>query len=427
MANTPTTQSDQPAFDTGNPLEGTAYSGLSSGASLIGEEEIALLTQVLQKRAINRDWSPECQNMALTFEQEFAAKIGTSYALAVTSGTAALKVALVAAGVGPGDEVICPAWTFIASPGSVVMVGAVPTFAEIDESLAMDPEDLENRVTPHTKAIMPVHLSGVACRMDRIMEIARKHGLKVVEDCAQSCGTIYKGKRVGAWGDLGAFSLQISKVITSGEGGVVTTDDPLLYERAVRYHDQGGFIARNRWPDFETQLDEVVGDNYRVTELTGAVALAQVRKLDGIVARLRGWYLRFKETVEAIDGLRLRDVNDDDGHFGLRWSLVFDDVETRERFEDALRAEGLKPSCPYGRKPIYLRENLMNKRAPSEGLNPWKNPAYKGNIEYREGLCPKTEEILQRALMVAGPNVRYTEEEIERVLTAIKTAAKKAL
>jgi 8-amino-3,8-dideoxy-alpha-D-manno-octulosonate transaminase len=172
--------------------------------------------------------------------------MGTRYALAVATGTGAMDTAMAALEVGPGDEVILPAWTFVSCYNTIVLSGALPVFAEVDESFNIDPADIEHRITPQTKAIMVVHLRGVAADMDPIMAVARKHGVKVFEDAAQSMGSTYKGRAVGSIGDIGMFSLQITKPIAAGEGGVVVTNDPALYERAVRYHDVGGLRPYTR-------------------------------------------------------------------------------------------------------------------------------------------------------------------------------------
>ena len=175
----------------------------------------------------------------LQFEKAYAAHIGVKYAIGVTSGTTALYTAMAALEIGPGDEVILPAWTWYADYDAVVLCGALPVFVEIDESLAMDPKEIEAKITPRTKAIVPSHLQGGVADMDAILEIARKHKLRVVEDCAQCCGGRYKGKYVGSIGDMGINSFQLSKTITAGEGGAVTTNDPELFERAFRFHDVG--------------------------------------------------------------------------------------------------------------------------------------------------------------------------------------------
>ncbi|MBI2951703.1 DegT/DnrJ/EryC1/StrS family aminotransferase [bacterium] len=413
-----------PSFaDAHTPVRNTPSGRLNSGASMLDEEETQEVLAVIKSRSLSRDYGPDCLDTVLRFEQGFAEKVGARYALAVTSGTAALKVALVAAGVGPGHEVIVPCCTFIATPGAVVLAGAVPVFAEVDESLTMDPEDVERKVTPRTRAILPVHLSGVPCRMDRIVEVARRHNLRVVEDCAQSCGTAYRGRQIGAWGDLGAFSLQFSKVITSGEGGAITSSDPDLYERAVRYHDQGSFRERGRFPGFSPRLGAFVGENYRMNELTGAVALRQLAKLDGIAKTLRARYRRFREEVSDLP-LRPRPVNDEEGHLGARWGLAFEDAETCARFAKALREEGLSPGLAYGGEPVYMQPQILNRATATPEGNPWRSPLYEGDVTYGRGLCPRSEDILKRVLLIASINPRYTERDVDDIVGAVRRAAK---
>ncbi|RLG98512.1 glutamine--scyllo-inositol aminotransferase, partial [Candidatus Bathyarchaeota archaeon] len=206
------------AIEGGKPVREKPLRGGWPGAMMIGEEEKKAVLEVLESKSLFRYYGPNPKYKVAQFEKEFAEFIGTRYALAVTSGTAALNVGIAALEVGPGDEVIVPAITFIASAGAVACQRAVPIFAEVDYSLGLDPEDVEKKITERTKAIMPVHLQGVPCRMDELMEIAEKHGLKVIEDCAQAAGAKYKGRRVGSIGDVGAFSLQLNKLITCGDG-----------------------------------------------------------------------------------------------------------------------------------------------------------------------------------------------------------------
>ena len=396
---------------------------LHPGASMLDEEEVQEVLAVIKSRSLSRDYGPDRLDMVSRFEQEFANKVGSNYALAVTSGTAALKVALVAAGVGPGDEVIVPPVTFIATPGSVVILGAVPIFCEVDESMTMDPEDIESKITPRTRAIFPVHLWGTPCRMDRIMEVAKKHNLKVIEDCAQSTGATFKGRPIGTWGDLGAFSMQFGKIITSGEGGVLVSEDAELYERAVRYHDQGSFREKTRFPGFTPKLDPFVGENFRVSELTGAVALTQLRKIDQIVNGLRERFNQFKEGIEDIPGVRIRPTNDDDGHLGVHWDLIFDDAETCARFSDAMRAHGHSTALGYGASPVYMRPQILNQKTASPQANPWESPAYEGDAKYGKGLCPRTEDLLRRVLLITSVNPWYPEGKVDELIDAVRKAA----
>src|SRR5215471_14298289 len=215
------------------------------GPQYYDEKEQQQLKDVLTSRRPFRWYGPgkEPPMKVATFEKEFAARIGTRYSLAVTSGTAALQCAMAALQIGPGDEVILPAWTWHSCYNAIVLTGALPVFAEIDESFNIDPSDLESKITPQTKAILAAHLQGNPCDMDRIMPIAQKHGIRVLEDCAQSIGASYKGRPVGCIGDIAIYSLQVNKTITAGEGGAVVTNDPALFEGASRFHDLGQFRA----------------------------------------------------------------------------------------------------------------------------------------------------------------------------------------
>jgi 8-amino-3,8-dideoxy-alpha-D-manno-octulosonate transaminase len=212
------------------------------GAYWFGEEEIEAVMEVMKGGYLFRYGSendPKFLHKVSSLEKEFAKYTGVEFALATSSGTASLLASAIALGLKPGDEIIVPAYTFVASYSSMLFAGLVPVLAEIDESLTLDADDIERRITPRTKAIMPVHMLGNPCNMDKIMKVAVKHNLLVLEDCCQAAGATYKGKKVGSIGNIGAFSLNIFKTINSGDGGLVTTDDSALYEVAFGVHDQG--------------------------------------------------------------------------------------------------------------------------------------------------------------------------------------------
>ncbi|MDP3442172.1 MAG: aminotransferase class I/II-fold pyridoxal phosphate-dependent enzyme, partial [Ignavibacteria bacterium] len=205
------------------------------GAYWFGKEEMEAVMEVMQSGYLFRYGSendPKFLHKVSTLETEFAQYCGAKHALATSSGTSSLLVSLIALGLKPGDEVIVPAYTFIATYSACIFAGLVPVLAEIDESLSLDPDDIEHRITPRTKAIMPVHMLGNPCNMDRIMQIARKHNLLVLEDSCQATGASYKGEKIGTIGDIGAFSLNLFKTINSGDGGLVVTNNQKLYERA---------------------------------------------------------------------------------------------------------------------------------------------------------------------------------------------------
>ncbi|MGH7752650.1 MAG: DegT/DnrJ/EryC1/StrS family aminotransferase, partial [Gemmatimonadales bacterium] len=289
---------DKLAIDGGTPVRSAPLLPGWPGGLLIGEEERRAVLDVLNSQSLFRHYGPHPRHKAAQFEQAFAAAMLTKHALGVTSGTAALITALAALGIGPGDEVIVPTYTWIATVSAVLVHGAVPVFVDIDESLTMDPGAVEAAITPQTAAIVPVHMRGAGADLDPILALAGRRGLVVLEDAAQAVGGKYRGKRLGTLGSFGAYSLQFHKTITTGEGGMVVTRDTGLFERAVRYHDQGSMRME--------ELDElipagnplVIGVNFRITELTAAVGLAQLPKMDGIIERMRGHKARI------IDGVR---------------------------------------------------------------------------------------------------------------------------
>ena len=270
------------------------------GAYFFGEEERKELLDVMETGYLSRygkEDDPMFKHKVVTFEKEFAKYIGTRNAVAVNGGTGALITSLAALGIGPGDEVIVPGYTFIASISSIIYAKAIPILAEIDESLNIDPKDIRKKITKRTKAVMPVHMLGNPCDMDNIMEIAEEFGLYVVEDSCQALGATYKGKKLGSIGDIGAFSLNNNKTITTGDGGVVVIDDDNLYERAFGFHDQGHKPYRM---GLEIGHRSLIGMNLRINELTGAVALAQLRKTDNIISMLRDKKRKLKNAFQEI-------------------------------------------------------------------------------------------------------------------------------
>jgi len=297
------------------------------GAYWIGEEEKAQVLEVMESGHVSRYGDlddPKYKQKVLTFEKEFAAFCGARYCQATSSGTSTLLISLSAIGVGEGDEVIVPTYTFIASYGAPIFLGAVPVLAEIDDSLCLDPEDIEHRITPRTKAIMPVHIIGNPCDMDPIMDIADRHGIPVIEDACQACGASYKGKSVGRFGRMGGFSLNIFKTITAGDGGMLITDDEELYEHAFGLQDQGHKKMGGR---LGACPPSILGLNFRINELTGALALAQVRKLADILTALRARKAKLKAQISDIPGVACRRLNDEEGECATVLTVIFDSAD----------------------------------------------------------------------------------------------------
>ncbi|MGE5567980.1 MAG: DegT/DnrJ/EryC1/StrS family aminotransferase [Rhodospirillales bacterium] len=353
-----------------------------------------------------------------TFEREFAARMQTKYALAVTSGTAALQTALAALGIGPGDEVILPAWTWHSCFNTIVHAGALPVFAEIDESFNIDPDDIEGKITPRTKLIMAVHLQGNPCDMDRVLAVARRRGIKVLEDCAQSVGASYKGRPLGSMGDIAIYSLQLNKTITAGEGGAVATSDPLLFERAARFHDLGNFHAVHEKVVGKRQGDWFIGTNFRMSEFTGGVLLAQLRKLDTIVGAVRANARQVYEGIQGLEGLRLRLRPDPAGELGSAVFLKFRSKELRDRYIEAMKAEGVPAAPPGGSVILPVLPHIINKVTVHPDWPSFTSERGRA-IRYGPECCPRTLDILGRFAGVAMDPM-FTARDIADVVTAIR-------
>ncbi|HUI72646.1 MAG TPA: DegT/DnrJ/EryC1/StrS family aminotransferase [Spirochaetia bacterium] len=354
------------------------------GAYLFGDEERKEVLDVLSTGYLSRYGSeddPRFKQKVVTLEREFAKKIGVRHALATNGGTSSLMAALVALGVGRGDEVIVPGYTFVASISAIIAVGGTPVLAEIDESLTIDPADVERRLTGRTKVIMPVHMLGNPADLDRIMGLARAHSVPVLEDACQSLGASYKGKMTGSYGAINAFSLNINKTITTGDSGMVTTDDDDLYERAFGYHDQGHKPLRT---GLEIGRRALVGINLRINELTGAVGLAQLRKMDGIVTLLRQKKQRFKSAIAGagIRGMTFRTINDP-GEIATMLTVFFPDEATTRKVAGAL---GTKTVADSG---WHVYNNM-------EQILAWKDE--QGRQPNKAHMLKQTDAILSRAV-----------------------------
>jgi 8-amino-3,8-dideoxy-alpha-D-manno-octulosonate transaminase len=365
------------------------------GTQYYDDKERDQLIDVLNNQSPFR-WYGNVQPMkVMTFEKEFGKRMGTRYALAVTSGTAALQCAVNALGIGFGDEVILPAWTWHSCYIAILFAGALPVFAEIDESFNIDPADIEHRITPQTKAILAVHLQGNAAELDRILSIAQKHNLRVIEDCAQSVGASYKGRPVGSIGDIGIYSLQLNKTITAGEGGAVVTNDPVLFERASRFHDLGLLRPAHKEILGEEHLSAFPGCNFRMSEFTGGVLLAQLRKLDRIIENVRSNAGRVCEGVRDLPGIQFRLLPDAAGELGTGVYIDFQTKERRDRFIALMKAENVLASPPTGSAILPTQPYVENKITIHPAWPTFHSERGKA-IRYGAASCPRTIEILNR-------------------------------
>lgn len=298
------------------------------------------------------------------FEQSFSNYIDIKHSTTVSNGTVAIHLALITLGIGPGDEVIVPTLTYIASVNAIMYTGATPVFVDsVESTWQIDPEDVERKITPNTKAIMAVHLYGHPCDMDALQAIAKKYGLFLIEDCAEAIGTKYKGKHVGTFGDISTFSFFGNKTITTGEGGMVVTNDETLYDRAVHFKGQGLAKYREYWHD-------VVGYNYRMTNICAAIGLAQLEQVGDFLAQKRqvvDWYIKYLDGQVAFH----KETGDVYHSYWMFTILVKDSVQ-RDHVRKALADQGVETRpmfYPVHTMPMY--STRFQKHPIAEGIA-WK-------------------------------------------------------
>jgi len=384
-----------------------------ANGSIYGEEEKEAVLEVLKSSA------PSCGPKVKAFEEAFAAYCLTTYGLAVTSATTGLSLALIAAGVGPGDEVITTPISWISTANAAAALGAKVIFADVDScTLNLDPKSVASKITNRTKVILPVHLYGQCCDMDALNELAKPRGIVVVEDAAHAAGAEYKGRKAGSLGDIGVFSFHQQKnMVTLGEGGMVTTSDKALYERMLShrslccrtYDPKGKYLpidesvqpmGKKYWYlDFDD-----IGFNYRMTDIQAAVGLVQLRKLNSLNARRIEIAKEYTKGLQGIDGLRLPCVGPDVKHvFHVYTVLVEPEFSmNKEDFMWTLYTQKqIKVWSHY--VPIHL------------------STVYK-NLGHREGECPIAEKMFERYVSIPI-HPRMTEESIRYVIESIRELA----
>ena len=384
----------------------------------IGQEEIDAVAEVIRHRCLFKINNSLQETMHA--EEEMKAMFGTDHALLMTSGHAALASALIALGIGPGDEVIVPAYTYISTAMVVVGVGAIPVIAEVDDTLTLCPEDTEKKITARTKAIIPVHIQGFPCNMDAIMALAEKYHLHVLEDACQADGGSYHGRRLGTIGHAGAFSFNYFKIITSGEGGALLTNDRSIFERALIYHDSSAVAY------FGDQLNDVdaqlfCGNEYRANEISAAILRVQLQRLDGILSDLR----RNKQyLMDALAGLcTFLPSHDLQGDCGTTLALTFDSAEEASTF-----AEAVGGTVPINTgKHVYRNwAPIMNKVGALHPLmDPFKMEANHDIVpDYREDMCPRTLDLLSRVVYISV-NPDWTTEALDAKVAQLRSALTK--
>jgi 8-amino-3,8-dideoxy-alpha-D-manno-octulosonate transaminase len=396
------------------------------GYEVLGEEEKQELLDVLSRKVLFRyEFHDQRKGIykVQEFERAFAAYCGAGYALAVSSGTAALRVALAAMGVGPGDEVIVPGFTFVATWEAVLDSGAVPVFSEIDDTLCMDPGDMEKRITPRTKAVLPVHMCGAQARIKEIADVAARHGIPVLEDTAQSCGGRLNGKGLGTFGKAGTFSFDSVKTLTTGEGGMIVTDDESLYIRASEYHDHGHVHDPKLSRGMEKR--NFIGVNYRMMELQGGLGLAQLKKLDGVIlSGQKRNKARIREVLERTGKVTFRSIPDPQGDTATFMIFFLPTREQAMEFNRVMAEEGAGAVYWYANYWHYYEEweHLLEGKSVLPTGYPFRDASGGKRCRFDRGVLPKTAELLSRALTI--PIHIRMDEQIPRILKAIEKAAK---
>jgi dTDP-4-amino-4,6-dideoxygalactose transaminase len=376
------------------------------GMEWVGEEEIREVLEVLRGGYLYRygvlvgdEVDPRFKGKVYQVEQEIAAYSKVKYGLAVNSGTSALLAALAGIGIGPGDEVIVPGFTFIASIAAIVYARGVPVLAEIDKTFNLDPADVESKITPYTKAIMVVHMMGNQARLDELKAIADKHKIHLVEDCAQAFGASYHGRPVGSIGSVGGCSFNVYKTITSGDGGMVLTNDEEIYRRAFAFHDQGHAPLRQ---GVEIGKRPFFGLDFRFTEVQAAILLAQLRKLPRMLAHLRANKNRYKEIISGIPGLEFRVIPDPAGEVATMLSIILPTPEIAEKIAAELKTKVLSKAGWH----VYNNmEQLLELRTVTSVQCPFECAKLHGGsqkeVKYWKGMLPKTDALMDRSLNIS--------------------------
>jgi 8-amino-3,8-dideoxy-alpha-D-manno-octulosonate transaminase len=393
------------------------------GFEIFGDEERKEVQDVLDTGVLFRygfDAARKGHWKAKTFEFELANRTGAEYCHLCSSGTAALCIALAACGIGAGDEVIIPPFTFIATIEAILDAGAVPVFSEIDETLCLDPDSIESVITSRTKAVMPVHMCGAMAHIEKIRRFCDQKRLVLIEDACQSLGATFNGKSLGTFGQMGCFSFDPVKTITCGEGGAVITDNNKLYTLAEAYADHGHDHMGN---DRGLEGHPILGTNYRISELNAAVGLAQLKKLDFILEKQRLHKKVIKDALARFPEISFRDVPDPKGDSATFLSFFLTDESQARETARSLGNAGVD-SC------FYWYDNNWHYIRQWDHFKHLKSPArlpitlIEKLPEYEKIQLPKSDGIMARNISMLI-KLSWTEEELSRRIEKITDVFRK--
>jgi 8-amino-3,8-dideoxy-alpha-D-manno-octulosonate transaminase len=409
------------AINGGTPVRAIPLPLEFPGIHHMDEEEVNAALRVLRSRSPFRYYGVDLQGEVQAFEDEFASFLGISHCLAMNSGTGALHIALAALGVGPGQEVIIPAYMWVSVVAAVVNVGAIPILADIDDTFCLDPAAVEAKITPRTTGILVIHMSGAPAIIEDLQKIARKHGLFLLEDCAQCAGGSINGKKVGTFGDMAIFSFQMNKNMTSGEGGCIVTNDLRLYNRAVACHDTG-YARDSIGRAILDNLDLCLwGRGYRMDELRASILRIQLKKLPKIIAQMHRSKYRIRKALEKYPEISLRRIVDPEGDTGCFLITTFQEAKIALEINRALRAEGIVTFAQgvnnvvmtqWGLHIYYNIVSLVNKTSVDKRNSPWSLVENsESHPEYQKGTCPYADSLFERSILLAIPSCLTDKDE----------------
>ena len=422
-----TSKKETLAINGGEPVRRDPLPLEFPGIHYMDEEEINAALRVLRSRSPFRYYGVDLQGEVQAFETEFAAYLGISHCLAINSGTGALHTALAALGVGPGQEVIVPAYLWVSVAAAIVNLGAIPVLADIDDTFCMDAESVESKITPRTSGVIFVHMSGAPGNVAAVKQITQRHGLFLLEDCAQCAGGSIAGKRVGTFGDMAIFSFQMNKNMTSGEGGCLVTNDARLYNRAVACHDTGyarGSDGRALFDDLDLCL---WGRGYRMDEIRASILRVQLKKLPTVIEHMNRSKYKIRSALETYPGLQLRKIADPKGDTGSFLMTTYPSPETATRINQALRAEGIV-TLPQGVNNIVMTQwglhiyynipSLVQKTGVDKRNSPWSlEENRESRTEYGKGTCPVADGLFERTILLAIPS-NLTDQDEQDIIHA---------
>jgi perosamine synthetase len=408
---------DQLAIDGGQrAISADLPNFLSAAGRTFGPEEEALVIAALRSGCLSRNGG----TMVKGLERDFAGALGVTHTISCSSGTACIHLALAALDLEPGDEVIVPPITDIGSVLPILWQNAIPVFADVDPlTMVLDPTEVEKRITPRTRAVIAVHLAGMPCPMDELLVISKEHRVPLIEDCSQAYWAEYKGKLVGSMGDIGCFSLQQSKHMSCGEGGLMVTSNEAYARRSLLFSDKA-------WPRESTSLGSArflfLSQNYRMSELAGAVAWAQLKKVQDTVTRRRARAGELSQLISGLEGVAVPHVSA--GTNPAYWLYMLRITESSQTsakdFGDALVAEGVPAWVRYIVDPLYLSPIFTTPQTYGTSGYPFSQFAHQS---FARGLCPQAERALSQVIAIHW-NENYTADQVAEIAEAIRKVAR---